>query len=343
VSGRERDQNNAGTPAWKSPVAFSVGLHLSILVIAISGWSWSSSNYESPPRSISARLISPEPRPASAVTEVDQPDEAEKRLVEDRKLVEQQREVEQQRKIEEQKKKQEADARVQQQAEQKREEQVQEKARAQAENKAQAAEAAKLKANAEAKELARQKTEQQAERERQEVKRKAEEQKQLEEQRKKAEAERQKREKQVQDQAEQKRVEAERRLREQNLKALAQQATDAEADQARISQQAAAASAQEAQMLTDAEKYQELIRARVTEVWYYPSSTTEGMKVQLQLSLLPTGELTGVTLVRGSGNTAFDNSALSAVRSLNRYPVPNDRDTFERYFRRFTIEFTPSR
>ena len=288
MNGRERGQNDAGTPAWKSPVAFSVSLHLLILVIAISGWSWSSSNYEPPPRSISARLISSEPRPAPAVTEVDQPDEAEQRLVEDRKLLEQQREAEQQ---------------------------VQ----------------------------------------RQEAERKAEEQKQLEEQRKeeqrkKVEAERQKREQQVQEQAEQTRVEderkrqeAERRLREQNLKALAQQATDAEADLARESQQAAAARAQEAQMLTDSAKYQELIRARVTEVWYYPSSTTEGMKVQLQLSLLPTGELTGVTLVRGSGNMAFDNSALSAVRSLNRYPVPPDRNTFERYFRRFTIEFTPSR
>ena len=51
----------------------------------------------------------------------------------------------------------------------------------------------------------------------------------------------------------------------------------------------------------------------------------------------------GVRLVSSSGNTAFDNSALGAVRSLSRYPIPNDRDTFERYFRQFTIEFNPRR
>ena len=96
-------------------------------------------------------------------------------------------------------------------------------------------------------------------------------------------------------------------------------------------------------MMTDAEKYQGLIRESLSRAWYPPSSATEEMTARLQISLLPTGELVNVTLVRGSGNTAFDNSALSAVRSLNRYPVPKDRDTFDRYFRQFTIEFNPRR
>ena len=96
-------------------------------------------------------------------------------------------------------------------------------------------------------------------------------------------------------------------------------------------------------MLSDSEKYQALIRDRLTQVWYPPSSATENMVARLQITLLPTGELANVRLVSSSGNTAFDNSALGAARSLNRYPVPDDRDTFERYFRQFTIEFNPQR
>jgi TonB family protein len=89
----------------------------------------------------------------------------------------------------------------------------------------------------------------------------------------------------------------------------------------------------------DSEKYGALIKESLYRSWYPPSSATEESTARLQISLLPTGELVNVTLVRGSGNTAFDNSALSAVRSLNRYPVSRDRDTFERYFRKFTIDF----
>ncbi|KXS51393.1 MAG: colicin import membrane protein, partial [Marinobacter sp. T13-3] len=69
----------------------------------------------------------------------------------------------------------------------------------------------------------------------------------------------------------------------------------------------------------------------------------EDMVARLQINLLPTGELVGVKILESSGNAAFDNSALAAVRSVNRYPVPESRDTFERYFRQFTIEFNPRR
>ena len=96
-------------------------------------------------------------------------------------------------------------------------------------------------------------------------------------------------------------------------------------------------------MLSDSEKYQALIRDRLSQAWYPPSSATEDMTARVQITLLPTGELVNARLVSSSRNTAFDNSALGAVRSLSRYPIPSDRDTFERYFRQFTIEFNPQR
>ena len=114
-------------------------------------------------------------------------------------------------------------------------------------------------------------------------------------------------------------------------------------DEARRQQEAAAAKAREAQMLSEREKYQALIRERLHELWYLPSSATEDLVARLRITLLPTGELAGAELVSSSGNRAFDNSALQAVRSLQRYPIPNDRETFDRYFRQFTIEFNPRR
>ncbi|MDY6798836.1 MAG: cell envelope integrity protein TolA, partial [Pseudomonadota bacterium] len=144
-----------------------------------------------------------------------------------------------------------------------------------------------------------------------------------------------------QEEAERKRREREQRLREQQLEALAEQAREAEQAEARRQQEAAAARAREARMASESEKYQALIRERLSREWYPPPSATEDMTTRLRITLLPTGELSQVDLLESSGNSAFDNSARRAVRSLQRYPVPDDRDTFETYFRRFTIEFNP--
>ena len=132
-------------------------------------------------------------------------------------------------------------------------------------------------------------------------------------------------------------------MREQQLQSLAQEAEQAREAEARQAAAAAEARAREQQMLSESERYQGLIRERLSAAWYPPASATEEMTAQLQITLLPTGELSSVRLVRSSGNAAFDNSALSAVRGLSRYPVPERRDTFERYFRQFTIEFNPRR
>jgi colicin import membrane protein len=94
-------------------------------------------------------------------------------------------------------------------------------------------------------------------------------------------------------------------------------------------------------MLAESEKYRALIRDRLMKAWYPPASATSEMSTTLQITLLPTGELASVTTVSGSGNTAFDNSAISAASSVGRYPVPEDQQLFEQYFRRFPIEFNP--
>jgi colicin import membrane protein len=67
------------------------------------------------------------------------------------------------------------------------------------------------------------------------------------------------------------------------------------------------------------------------------------MEVELAIQLIPTGEVVSVTVVRSSGNTAFDRSAVNAVQKAAAFPelqkLPNGE--FEKTFRRFRLLFKP--
>ena len=130
-------------------------------------------------------------------------------------------------------------------------------------------------------------------------------------------------------------------MRESQLEALADEALQQRQAEERRRKEAAAARARQAEMLTESQKYRALIRDRLMREWYPPAAATSAMSTTLQITLLPTGELASASIVSASGNTAFDNSALSAARSVGRYPVPDDPQIFDQYFRRFPIEFNP--
>ncbi|PFG54620.1 TolA protein [Marinobacter sp. LV10R520-4] len=89
----------------------------------------------------------------------------------------------------------------------------------------------------------------------------------------------------------------------------------------------------------DSEKYAALIRERIYSIWYPPSSATDKHTTRIVIGIQPTGEIDTISIDTSSGDRSFDVSALSAVRSLVMLPVPADSDTFERYFRKFTIDF----
>ncbi len=339
--GHDRDHDrHIGDKAqapWKSPVVLSVFLHGLIVVVTLAGWTLTQPDNQAPPPSISARLVTQaEPEPSPVVDVVDEPDREQERQQAQEEERRRQQEAERRRQEEE---RAEEARRIQQQKEDERQQQAEaEQEREQQRLKAQ--QAAKEKAEAEAKELARQKAEE--EQRRQEAARKAaEEARRAEEQRRKQEAERKAREEQARREAERKREERERQLRESQLEALADEAAQQRQAEERRRKEAAAAKARQAQMLTESQKYRALIRDRLMNVWYPPASATSAMSTTLQITLLPTGELASVSVLSGSGNTAFDNSALSAARSVGRYPVPDDQQVFDQYFRRFPIEFNP--
>ncbi|NIE77542.1 cell envelope integrity protein TolA [Pantoea sp. Tr-811] len=88
--------------------------------------------------------------------------------------------------------------------------------------------------------------------------------------------------------------------------------------------------------------FDDLIRMRAAEGWARPPSARKGMTVTLQVSMLPDGTVTGVSVVKSSGDGPFDSSAVAAVKNIGRLTEmqgmkPSD---FNRY-RSFKMTFTP--
>ena len=65
------------------------------------------------------------------------------------------------------------------------------------------------------------------------------------------------------------------------------------------------------------------------------------MEAKLLVELIPTGEVLGVTVLEGSDNNSFNQSAEAAVRKARRFEVPQQPRIFEDYFRKFTLLFRP--
>ena len=92
-----------------------------------------------------------------------------------------------------------------------------------------------------------------------------------------------------------------------------------------------------------AASYAALIQQAVVNYWSRPPSARNGMEVLLALQLIPTGEVVSVTVVKSSGNTAFDRSAINAVQKAGQFPELKNLPTreFEKTFRRFRLLFRP--
>ncbi|MDF3936290.1 cell envelope integrity protein TolA [Pseudomonas citronellolis] len=88
--------------------------------------------------------------------------------------------------------------------------------------------------------------------------------------------------------------------------------------------------------------FDDLIRSRVSEGWSRPPSARNGMSVTVQINMLPDGTITNATVARSSGDKAFDNSAVNAVRNVGRITEmqglsPKDFNPY----RSFKMTFTP--
>lgn len=88
--------------------------------------------------------------------------------------------------------------------------------------------------------------------------------------------------------------------------------------------------------------YDDLIRRYVAQVWNRPPSARNGMSVTVQVNMLPGGLISNVSVVRSSGDVAFDNSAVTAVRSVGQIAEMQGISSSDfAPYRSFKMTFTP--
>jgi colicin import membrane protein len=100
------------------------------------------------------------------------------------------------------------------------------------------------------------------------------------------------------------------------------------------------------QSLQLAQGYQSYIQQRIIANWNRPLSARRGMETILTIQLVPTGQVVGVSVLKSSGNDAFDLSAQQAVKKVGRFDKLQQLSrqspaVFEQNFRQFQLVFRP--
>ena len=88
--------------------------------------------------------------------------------------------------------------------------------------------------------------------------------------------------------------------------------------------------------------FSNLIRDQVISNWKQPSSAKKGITAEILITLVPTGEIVQVKLIKTSGNQAFDSSTLNAIQKVSKFEgLDMGRRLFDNNFRKFTLVFNP--
>ena len=90
--------------------------------------------------------------------------------------------------------------------------------------------------------------------------------------------------------------------------------------------------------------YAQKIIATIESAWMKPRNIPKDLVVNLRLKIRSSGRITGVDLVKSSGNIRFDNSALQAVRRVETFSFFNSipKNLYESEFQIISISFNPS-
>ena len=150
------------------------------------------------------------------------------------------------------------------------------------------------------------------------------------------------------EQEKQKKAEAKRKAAEAERKAVAAKRKVAEAKRReaerkkQLDDQLEAEERERAEVAAQGEidKYQVLIRQKVTRNWLKPAGARKGLVCTVRVRTIPGGEVVGVTIIKSSGNAIFDRSVESAVRKASPLPLPRDPAVAAR-MREINFEFIP--
>ncbi|HQY70874.1 MAG TPA: energy transducer TonB [Pseudomonadales bacterium] len=147
---------------------------------------------------------------------------------------------------------------------------------------------------------------------------------------------------------EQVRREAEQRQQQQREQQVREQKVREQKvrEQQRLEQEMALAMAAEDEALAEGAEtttYEEAIAMAIEDNWSRPPSARRDMQVVLRIQLIPTGEVVGVSVLKSSGDQAFDRSAINAVNKATRFPEVAEAppQVFERRLRSLQLVFRP--
>ncbi len=93
---------------------------------------------------------------------------------------------------------------------------------------------------------------------------------------------------------------------------------------------------------TEISKYSFIIKKQIVSQWRKPSQLSSDLKVEIRLTLVPTGEIINAKILKTSGNQIFDDSALRAISKVGTFEnLQMPSSLFEKQFRQFILVFNP--
>jgi colicin import membrane protein len=104
--------------------------------------------------------------------------------------------------------------------------------------------------------------------------------------------------------------------------------------------QARARAENDAATATQVGRYQDLIRNKIRRNIVMPPDVPESAKAEFKVTLLPSGDVMAVELLKSSGNTAYDNAAERAIYKAQPLPMPPD-EGLQKMFRELRLTIRP--
>lgn len=90
---------------------------------------------------------------------------------------------------------------------------------------------------------------------------------------------------------------------------------------------------------SELDKYNRLIKDKVTRNWSRPAGWDAGLVCSVMVSLIPGGQVVDVEFKKKCGNDVYDRSMETAIFRASPLPVPSDSRLFNLNYRKFTFEF----
>lgn len=97
--------------------------------------------------------------------------------------------------------------------------------------------------------------------------------------------------------------------------------------------------AQRAAQQKEVDRYRVLIKQAISNKWRVPVSARKGQECILRLTLIPSGEVIRVDVVKSSGDTAYDRSVEAAVYKASPLPLPPAESGLFNEFREINVPF----